>query len=430
MRIWQKIKGLISSEITKNSATLLSASIIVQIIGLLVYPILTRLYAPEDFGLFNLFLSIAGVLSIFATAEFQYSIVLPKQEKTAVACFHLGIICSILVSFILFGILPFASTLTKWFNVPELSEWFWAIPIFVFLSALWTLLSYWFTRHKQFGNVSRYQITQCVCNAGAKCGFGFAGFLNGGLILSAIISPFIALGISISTTYKQSIKSLLHFNTKECRTALSSYSNFPKYSLPRAFINYFSGNLPIMLLTPFFGLTEIGFWGMALTLAFTPIMLISNSLYHVLYQKIASEVQSQNSIITTIHLFLKNSFLIFVPLFVMLYFILPNLVSFLLGNGWEQTSLYIQIMLCWCLLTFVGNTLSFLPDVFHKQRKSAGIEVILFVARLSVLCLSIHCHNFTLAIVLYCIVSCIILIWQTLWYYSLAKQYENQGRSK
>lgn len=56
-------------DIWKNSAQLLSANVVAQAIGLLVYPILTRLYSPDDFGLFNLFLSIGGILVLCSTAE-------------------------------------------------------------------------------------------------------------------------------------------------------------------------------------------------------------------------------------------------------------------------------------------------------------------------------------------------------------------------
>ena len=57
------VKRLIQSAGARNFAKLLSANVVAQAIGLLVYPVLTRLYAPDDFGLLNLFLSIGGIHS-------------------------------------------------------------------------------------------------------------------------------------------------------------------------------------------------------------------------------------------------------------------------------------------------------------------------------------------------------------------------------
>ena len=77
------ILHLIKSSGVRNFTKLLSANVVAQVIGLVVYPILTRMYAPEDFGLLNLFMSIGGVLAILSTAEYYYAIVLPKEEKDA-----------------------------------------------------------------------------------------------------------------------------------------------------------------------------------------------------------------------------------------------------------------------------------------------------------------------------------------------------------
>ena len=76
-----KILPKLRSTGIKNFSKLLSANIIAQIIGLIVYPILTRIYTPEDFGLLNLFLSISGVLVILSTAEYYNAIVHGVTKK-------------------------------------------------------------------------------------------------------------------------------------------------------------------------------------------------------------------------------------------------------------------------------------------------------------------------------------------------------------
>ena len=75
---------LIKSSGVRNFAKLFSASVVAQVIGLLVYPILSRMYSPEDFGLLNLFLSIGGVITLLSTAEYYNAIVLPKEEEEGI----------------------------------------------------------------------------------------------------------------------------------------------------------------------------------------------------------------------------------------------------------------------------------------------------------------------------------------------------------
>ena len=87
-----------NSTIVKNTSKLLTANVIAQVVGLAIYPILTRLYSPEDFGTLNMFLTIGGIAALFATAEYQNSIMLPKSEKSGVACFHVGFVITLIVS--------------------------------------------------------------------------------------------------------------------------------------------------------------------------------------------------------------------------------------------------------------------------------------------------------------------------------------------
>ena len=424
MGFWQKVTNIFSSDIFRSSAKLLSASVIVQIVGLLIYPILTRLYSPENFGMINLFLSISGVLTILSTAELQYSIVLPKSEERAVACFHVGFFSACAFFVLLLCTIPFSESIAQLFNAPDLVSWYWGIPIFVFLSSLWILLNYWYTREKQFGAISKYQITQCVANAGAKCGFGFAGFLNGGLIFSALLSPFIALCFSITNTSKEFIKPLFVIKKEENFKALREYANFPKYSLPRAIINYVSCNLLILLLTPVFGLTDIGFLGMALTLAFRPINMISESLYKVFYQKTAEHVQNNEHIVD----FFKRYFLVIllcvVPLLAIIGFFINEIIVFLLGSTWSETADIILYMMPWLVATCFFSPICYLADIFQKQNIGLLFEILLILARLAGIFVGIATNNFHLAILWYSLASIVVTAIQVLWYWHLIKVYE------
>ena len=98
--VGMSLSSIVKSSGVRNFTKLLSANVVAQVIGLVVYPILTRMYAPEDFGLLNLFLSIGGVLAILSTAEYYYAIVLPKEEKDAEQVLGSNLLCGIEVSFL------------------------------------------------------------------------------------------------------------------------------------------------------------------------------------------------------------------------------------------------------------------------------------------------------------------------------------------
>lgn len=418
------VRTLLRSAGVRNFAKLLSANVVAQVIGLVVYPVLTRMYAPDDFGLLNLFLSIGGVLVILATAEYQYAIVLPKEDEKAHGVLQTGGLIALCVTGIVLLSVPFSHPIASIFKTPGLAKWYWLMPVYVLASACWILLNYYYTRHKQFGRISCYQISQSVLNAGAKVGCGYAGFLHGGLICSTVLAPVVAVLISIARSWRKGLREVLHVDKNVCKEVAKEYGNFPKYSLPRALVNNLSGSLPALLLTPFFGLTNLGFWGMAITLAFRPINMISQSLYQVLFQHVAAKVNRRETIRPMLRRFVLCGTCIASLCFVGLYVILPELTQWLLGAEWNITGHYIRVMLPWLLVNILSATTSFLIDIFQKQKISLYIEILSLVVRLTGLLVGVLLHDFYYSVVGYCVAGFAINSLQGIWYIHIVRQYE------
>jgi len=416
-------ESILGSEIIKNTAKLLSANVLAQVVGLLVYPVLTRLYGQEDFGLLSLFLSIGSVMVLISTAEYQYAIVLPGEEKKAVGIFHWGAIILCGVSLLVALTVPFAPQLAALFKAPALARWYWGLPVYVFLMGLWSLLNYWYSRHKFFGRIGAYQVTQSVVGAGAKVGFGASGFLHGGLIVSVILAPLVAVCTNVAMSWR-SLRALKVFDRKASLAAAGEYRNFPCFSLPRALVNNVSGNLGVWMLTPVFGLESIGFFGMAITLAFRPLNVISNSIYQVLFQRTSEHVQQHKSIRNMFYQLLTKTALIAGAVFFALYWLLPLLCRWILGSGWEETGELIRLMLPWLLFSILVAPICFLADVFGKQKIGLVFEILLVSARALGLLVGIWLQDFRLAILGYSLGSALVISGQLAWYISLIRRYE------
>lgn len=420
------------SELVRNSAKLLSANVLAQVIGLVVYPILTRLYSPEDFGLLNLFLSLGGVLTILATAEYQYAIVLPKQENDARAVMGVGGVILFFVSIVLVPVtLILNRPICNLLGAPEFSVWLMCIPVFVLLGGMWSLLNYWFTRKKQFGQVAEYQLTQSILSSLVKVGMGLQKVLPGGLITGTMLGQGLAMaGVLIRSRElgkaREKSKDDLTMNLQDLplKRVAKEYRKFPMYSLPRAVVNNLSGNLPAFVLTPFFGLGELGYFAMAMTLAFRPLNMISGSLYQTFYQRTAEAVNNRQTIWPFFRKFITYTLLIVCPAFAALYFVLPWLTALLLGDGWEQTGELIRVMLPWLMMVTIGASISFVPDIFGKQHISAVIEVLYLVLRILALGLGVWMNSFYMAIVAYSVVGTVVIGGQIIWYWGMIRRYD------
>lgn len=415
--------NLFRSTMVRNAGKLLSANVIAQAIGILVYPILTRMYAPEDFALLSLFMSIANVLTLVATAEYQYAIVLPKAEQMARALVHVCLLSLLGLTVLICLSLPFAQPIASLFKAPELAQYWWLMPLSVLGLGVWNILNYWYIRRRAFTRISGYQITQSVFSASGKIGMGWLGWLQGGMILAMVFAPLLSLLINGALAWRKHLNELLHPCRDDMRAVAREYANFPKFNLPHALVNSVGVALPIWLLTPHFGLSEVGQLSLALTAAFMPLSIIARACYQVLYQRVAELVQGRQPIRRVLWRFCLWMSAALAAGLTVVYLFLPQLVTFIFGAEWHESAGIIRALYPFLALTPICGSICFLSDVFAKQKTALWLEVGYVVAMaLAILC-GIYFFDFIGTVRLFSWTRCAYLIVQLVWFASLVRRY-------
>ena len=422
--VGMSLSSIVKSSGIRNFTKLLSANLVAQVIGLVVYPILTRMYAPEDFGLLNLFLSIGGVLIILSTAEYYYAIVLPKEETDAEQVLGVGVLW-LVASTILVGLsVAFARPISLLFKSPDLTSYYWLMPLYVFAMGAWNLLNYWYIRHKEYNPISRYQVSQNVLSAGGKLGMGWGGVLHGGMIYSVVVAPLISLVCSWIYARKTLLPAWRRISWRGVAEQAKRYRNFPCFVLPRSFVNMLAGQMPILLLTPFFGGEAVGFLSLAILLGYTRIGTITRAIYQVMYQHTMELVHKQKPIGQMFRKFILSASAIIIPVFVGLWFVLPQLTAWLLGAEWHISGEYIRWMLPWLYVSLLSCSINFLFDVFMKQKWGLFFELMLAVMRVAGLCIGVWAGNFMLAIMCYSFFTALALVAQIIWMLLQVRRYD------
>lgn len=411
------------NELFKNSTRLLSANMIAQAIGLLVYPILTRIYTPEDFGLLNLMLSISSILVLLSTGEYQYAQVLAPTERKAQAAMKCSLWILLVMTALVVCSVSCRKPIAHLCKTSEIEEFWWIMPILVFVSGFWTILNYHWTRQKDFKHISSYQIIQSSVTSVSKIGMGVAGWTASGLIISTLIGPMVGI-VSTCRGWWKELKNITTIPSLEVRDVAHEYKNLPCFSLPRALVNNLSNSAPALLLTPFFGTFELGFFAMAITLAFRPINMIICSIYQVLFQHITELFHNKQPIFGFIKRFVAKEMVVVLLFFLALYFILPWLCGFLLGEEWTLCGQYIRWMLPWLALTCINGIFCFLADIFNKQKIGFVFEIIILLARVAGLSYGIVTKSFENAVIGFSIMSAAALLCQLIWFVRLVQRYE------
>lgn len=423
MKLHTTIKKYRSSHIVRNFLTLFSSNVISQFLALIIYPIVTRFYSPSDFGSFSLFLSIAGVLTILSTIRYESAILLPRRHNDAAALFDLTVISNIFVNLIAFLIiLNFRTQIVHLLNAPKLSEWLLLLPLYVLTSGFWQSWNHWLNRTQKYSKIATFNITQSSATSSLKLFFGYINF-SGGLILASVSGSLIALIYNILHKRTDLIH-LFRFNKKRMLKVGFEQKNFPLFTLPHAVINYLGGNLPILLLAPFFPSSLIGYFGLTMAIAFTPITLLTSAMYQVLFQHLNEKRLHKDPIYPFIKQYLTKIVFLFLPFFVLLFFFAPMIIHVLLGSKWIEVGNYIVILLPWFFLTLITSPLSFISALFQKQKIAMWIEGTYTIARTGALFLGIFQKNFHLALLLFSITSSLFIFGQLCWFIHLARCHE------
>lgn len=398
-----------------HSSLLLSGSVIAQLIAFVAYPVLTRLYSPDQFGNFSVFLSITGILSIIATGRFEYALMIPKEDKKAIELKKIGLWWCMVFSAVCFMITLFIGISNKLSSrIPGL----YFIAIYVFLTGSTQIFTLYQNRLKRYKKLAHVSIIQNTTASGAKVLFGFTGMLNLGLIVGSVAGQ-IASFITVSKGFLE--KSIFRKPT-EIKKTLKDYVAFPKYRMVQALINSLSSNMPIFFITYYFSAREAGFFGLILGLGYKVITIISSSLYQVLYRRFSDQKNHQKPILP---LFLKILFLLaFVSIIpaIPVFFLSKYLITMFFGTEWIEAANYLQIMIPWLVLVFITMPFAFIADVLSLQKKVLLIDILHLLARIIGLYIGLWWNNVYLSVMLYSLISISFLLFILGWYYFVIRK--------
>src|SRR5690606_22064301 len=97
-----KQANIFKSKILRSVLVIITGTLGGQVIGFLLIPIITRLYGPELYGVWGVFISLVSMLTPLITLSYSNAVVLPKDEGEATSLMQVSIFIASLFSIILF----------------------------------------------------------------------------------------------------------------------------------------------------------------------------------------------------------------------------------------------------------------------------------------------------------------------------------------
>jgi O-antigen/teichoic acid export membrane protein len=393
----------------------MTGTAIAQAIPVLISPLLTRLYTPEDFGIFALFVAIVGFFSVSASARYEMALLLPNKQSDAVNIFGLAfVINGVFTLFLLLVVVLFYDKLLFFAGSKDIGNWIYAIPLSVFIVTLFNQLSVFNNRMKNYKDIARASIYKAIVLSIVQLVAGIFKVGAGGLIGGQIMAQFsanvqLAKNILMYENIRKSI-------SKVKMIALAKrYKDFPKYNLPHALLSTLVSNLPVYLFMPFFGSMVVGYYSFALMVVFSPLMILAGATAKVYNQKVVSLYHKGEDAYGFSKRMLLSLIVKIVPVFLIILLFAPFLFSTIFGKGWEEAGVYTQILSPFLLLNILVSTIAFIPNLVGAQKKAFWVSFIHAVVLCGVLYFSSKEGDVYSSLIGLCIVNSCVLLYNLNW---------------
>ena len=107
----------------RSFLTMLSGNVISQVIPFFVAPILTRLFAPEEFAVYANYIAIASMIGIVAAGRLEFAIPISKDKKEAQDIVFTGMVLTVILSLLSFVFPLFSNFFEGLYDSPQLADY-------------------------------------------------------------------------------------------------------------------------------------------------------------------------------------------------------------------------------------------------------------------------------------------------------------------
>jgi O-antigen/teichoic acid export membrane protein len=366
----------------RKVATLGSGIALGQGILLLATPVLSRLYAPTDFGLFGVLIAIASILAVGSNGRYFLAIVQPREDDDAAGLVGLGLTLTVAFCAVTAIALGLSATfLARVMNAPGLASWWWSIPILTALAGWFDVLNYWQIRRERFGIVSRVQPLRSVVLVGIQGGLGAAGAGFAGLASGRLVADAVLVGGLMPHMRADFVQLTGWRRPSRWRELARRYRDFPLFSAPQGWLSAVSQYLPVLVLAWLLDDAVVGVFLMTHRILATPAMFLGKALRQVFYRELHGDDRSHH----TSHRLWSQ-----VTRYLAIGGALPTVIvvlwgsllfPLLLGADWQLAGQFAAPLMVWQYLAVIAIPSHMILIAQGKQRWHLSVECVFLAVR-------------------------------------------------
>lgn len=369
----------IRSGFSKNVAKVFSGSAIATVIAVVTLPIITRLFSPEEYGLYQLLISLITILSAISSLKYEMAIVLPNKGSESRNLTQLSLLVLLLTT-LLFSLMLYlgGAWIFRLLNAEQLTHYVLYIAVGIFLGGLIEVFRYILVSKKEFGKIAAYRISQATVTQTGAIGIGYYSPTFLGLFISYISGHLTYILLYLIRNRLP----LAAMQWKDLKGVASKHRKFPTINTISVFLNKLSLQLPVFMFSAFFTPEIIGLYNLAHKCINLPVNFLGNAVSQVYYKEAADAYQKSPEALMRMFVTIVKKITVIgiVPLVLVLFFA-PFFTKLIFDPQWSDAGRYMQIIIFWVYFQFINASIGTTYSILNKQEFGMYLIAIFLLVR-------------------------------------------------
>lgn len=358
----------------------MTGTVIAQLIAYLIYPVLTRIYSTADMGELGVYMRLVAFISAFATARYEATLPVAKQDNHAFSLYRLSFRISLIVLTAVF-LIGLSYYMLKPYNFSNYV--FLVVSILSAYVSVWINLgTNWSVRKKLFRQISIQRMVNSVSVNSLRLIFGILNWGSFGLIFGTLLGSFLSIFAFVRTFLSNKKRDTSVSDLKRMRILAKNYKSYPTVYLPHVLLDLGVDLALAAFIVEFYGKGTFGSYSYAYLMLKLPLSLFGQSLGQVFFNKSSELVHKKQAVYPLTLKTLRTLFYISIIPFTVLFFFGSDLFGFVFGEKWREAGRIAEILAPALMLNFIVSPISSLSLVLSKQKLMFGFGIIVALFQL------------------------------------------------
>lgn len=342
-------------------------------------PVLSRLYAPAEFGIFATVLTVVTIAGVVAPLALHQAVHVPREESTAIALTRASLKLTLIATavFILAATAVCAVTGTlHWAFVPAAAA----------AAACIDILTYWSTREGRFRLLVQARFAGALLGVGAMLAlsaWGVFGLLGGHTLGALATAGWLAAGFVRTAPAPAP-------DAPTLGNLLRRFRHFPQWRLPAGLLNATITQFPLWIFSHVFGPAAVGQFSLTQRVFNAPTAMLGSAITDVFQREAGLALRTRGECRPEFRRFAALLFGIAIVIAGIVAWFGPGLFAWAFGEPWRPAGELARWLTPLFLLRFVLSPLTALLILASRAGLDLALQIWLLIGSAAAWVTALH----------------------------------------